>query len=197
MRLPRLVLLQCLVLIYGACADPPPSNYPAQVLHVEDTTAAASDVLGIRIVGHEQLSGDFEIDPTGSISFPYIGAVRTDGKTPTQIEIDIRDRLADGYIRDPQVTVRIKEHHSKIVSVLGEVRKGTIMPFADGMTIIEAISQAGGFTPRAWENAVKVTRKSASNAEEFTVPVNTIANGKAPPFYMRPGDSVYVPKSPM
>jgi polysaccharide export outer membrane protein len=154
-------------------------------------------VLGIRVIDNDQLSGDFEIDTAGTISFPYIGAVRAGGKTPEQIGIDIRDRLGDGYIRDPQVTVRIKEHRSKIISVLGEVRKGTIMPFTDGMTILEAISQAGGFTARAWENAVKVTRKSATSAQEFTVPVNVIANGKAPPFYMRPGDSVYVPKSPL
>jgi polysaccharide export outer membrane protein len=194
---PTLGRLGTLAVVCIACADPPPSVYPTQMIHVEDTTAAASDVLGIRVIDHDQLSGDFEIDPAGSISFPYIGAVRSDGKTPAQIENDIRERLADGYIRDPQVTVRIKEHRSKIVSVLGEVRKGTIMPFTDGMTIIEAISQAGGFTPRAWENAVKVTRKSATSAQEFTVPVNVIANGKAPPFYMRPGDSVYVPKSPL
>lgn len=191
-----MVALGALVACIG-CADPPPSVYPQQVSHVEDTSAAASDVLGIRIIDHEQLTGDFEIGPTGAISFPYIGEVRADGKTPAQIEIEIRDRLADGYIREPQVTVRIKERRSKIIAVLGEVRKGTTMPFTDGMTIIEAISQAGGFTPRAWENAVKVTRKSATSTQEFTVPVNVIANGKAPPFYMRPGDSVYVPKSPM
>jgi polysaccharide export outer membrane protein len=194
---PRLVTLGTLAVVYVACADPPPSVYPKQISHIEDMTAAASDVLAIRVIDHEQLTGEFEIDPAGTISFPYIGTIRTEGRTPAQIEIDIRDGLAEGYIRDPQVTVRIKEHRSKIISVLGEVRKGSIMPFTDGMTILEAISQAGGFTPRAWENAVKVTRKSATSAEEFTVPVNVIANGKAPPFYMRPGDSVYVPKSPL
>ena len=131
------------------------------------------------------------------ISFPYVGIITSAGKTPLEIQTEIQSRLADGYLRNPQVTVRFKERRSKKVAVFGEVRHGTIIPFSDGMTISEAVSVAGGFTPRAWENAVKVKRKSAKGIEEFTVPVNGIANGSAPPFYMRPGDSVYVPKSPL
>jgi polysaccharide export outer membrane protein len=189
-------VLSC-ALLCAACGDPPPSVYPTQMVHTEDSTVAPSDVLSIRVVDDDQLTGEFDVSADGAISYPYIGTVRADGKTAAQIEADIRARLADGYLRDPQVIVRIKEHRSKKVAVFGEVRKGTIVDFSEGMTIIDVISEAGGFTPRAWENAVKVTRKSAKGAVEFTIPVNVIANGKAPPFYMRPGDSVYVPKSPM
>lgn len=180
-----------------ACKDPPPSVYPTQPSYDEDSTAAPSDLLEIRVAKQEQLSGEYEIDPNGSLSFPYIGIITASGKTPIQIETEIHDRLADGYLRQPQVTVRLKERRSKKISVFGEVRSGKIIPFNDGMTILEAISGAGGFTPRAWENAVKVTRSSSAGAKEFTVPVKGIANGKAPVFFMRPGDSVYVPKSPM
>jgi polysaccharide export outer membrane protein len=181
----------------AACADPAASFYPAQPPYVEDSTAAPSDLLEIRVAKQDQLTGEFEIDGDGMISFPHIGSVASSGKTPLQIGTEIHDRLADGYLRDPQVMVRIKERRSKRISVFGEVRRGTIIPFNDGMTILEAISVAGGFTPRAWENAVKVTRKTQTGAQEFTVPVNRIATGKAAPFFMRPGDSVYVPKSPM
>jgi polysaccharide export outer membrane protein len=181
----------------AACSDPPPSVYPTQVVYQEDSTAAATDLLEIRVAKQDQLSGDYEIEANGTFSFPYVGTVQGDGKTPEQIETEIHDKLADGYLRNPQVVVRIKERRSKKVSVFGEVRKGSIIPFADGMTIIEAISEAGGFTSRAWENAVKVTRKSDGKVAEYTVPVQSIANGSAPPFYMRPGDAVYVPKSPM
>jgi protein involved in polysaccharide export with SLBB domain len=191
-------LLTCALCASGAaCADPKPSVYPAQPSYVEDSTAAPNDLLEIRVAKQEPLTGEFEIDGDGMISFPHIGAVASSGKTPLQIGTEIHDRLADGYLRDPQVTVRIKERRSKRISVFGEVRRGTIIPFNDGMTILEAISVAGGFTPRAWENAVKVTRKTQTGAQEFTVPVNRIATGKAAPFFMRPGDSVYVPKSPM
>jgi len=187
--------LTAVVLI--GCADPKPSVYPTQEVYVEDTTAGPTDILEIRVAKQEQLSGDFEIDATGVISFPYVGIVASNGKTPLEIQSDIQTRLADGYLRNPQVTVRFKERRSKKIAVFGEVHRGTIIPFTDGMTITEAVSQAGGFTPRAWENAVKVKRKSAQGTQEFTVPVKGIAAGSAPTFYMRPGDSVYVPKSPI
>ena len=191
----------CLIwsIVFGlfGCADPKPSVYPTQEVYVEDTTAGATDILEIRVSKQEQLSGDFEIDATGVISFPYVGIVQSNGKTPLEIQSDIQTRLADGYLRNPQVTVRFKERRSKKVAVFGEVHRGTIIPFTDGMTITEAVSQAGGFTARAWENAVKVKRKSAQGTQEFTVPVKGIAAGSAPTFYMRPGDSVYVPKSPL
>jgi polysaccharide export outer membrane protein len=193
----RVVVILWTVVVALGCADPTPSVYPTQNLYVEDSTAGPSDVLEIRVAKQEPLSGDFEVDATGVITFPYAGTIQSAGKTPLEIQTDIQTRLAAGYLRDPQVTVRFKERRSKKVSVFGEVRRGTIIPFADGMTIAEAISVAGGFTPRAWENAVKVTRKSARGIEEFTVPVKGIASGSAPTFYMRPGDSVYVPKSPM
>jgi len=180
-----------------ACADPPPSQYPTQVSFTEDLTTGTSDLLEIRVSKLEQYSGDFEVGEDGTISYPYIGSVVSAGRTPAQIEAEIQERLADGYLTNPQVVVRIKERRSKKISVFGEVKKSTIIQYAEGMTINEAISQADGFSPRAWKNAVKVTRKSASGRQEYTVPVESIAIGKAPVFYMRPGDSVYVPKSPM
>jgi polysaccharide export outer membrane protein len=187
-------VLICVALV--ACADPPPSQYPTQTF-VEDMTTGQSDLLEIRVSKLEQYSGEFEVGEDGLISYPYIGTVVSAGRTPAQIEAEIRERLADGYLKNPQVVVRIKERRSKKISVFGEVKRSTIVQYAEGMTINEAISQADGFSPRAWKNAVKVTRKSPNGAKEFTVPVEAIATGKAPAFYMRPGDSIYVPKSPM
>ena len=188
-------------LIYGVfasgCADPKASVYPTQPEYIEDSTLAPTDLLEIRVPKQDTLGGEYEIDSNGAISFPYVGVIQADGKTPLQLQLEIQALLADGFLRNPQVIVRIKERRSKKVSVFGEVRRGTIIMFTDGMTIIEAVSGAGGFTPRAWENAVVVTRKSAAGSREFTVPVKAIASGSAKPFYMRPGDSVYVPKSPM
>jgi polysaccharide export outer membrane protein len=181
------------IAMVAGCSDPPPSQYPTQTTYVEDSTVAATDVLDVRVTKQDQISGEYEVDANGQFSFPYIGVVEARGKTPTQIEGDIRDRLADGWLRSPQVVVRVKDARSKKISVFGEVRKGAIIPYTDGMTIMEAISSAGGFTNRAWENAVQVRRQ----AKEFTVPVKSIASGQAAPFFMRPGDAVYVPKSPL
>ena len=204
-RIEALILMnsipsRCFLVVMAAlcaCADPPPSVYPTQRDFVEDNAASASDILEIRVAKQEALSGDFEIDADGKIAYPMLGVLELSGKSAIEISQLIQSGLADDWIRNPQVTVRIKERRSKRVSVFGEVRKGTVLSFIDGMTITDAIANAGGFTPRAWENAVKVTRKSGAKAQEFTVPVNRIANGNAAPFYMRPGDSVFVPKSPI
>jgi protein involved in polysaccharide export with SLBB domain len=64
------------------------------------------------------------------------------------------------------------------------------------MTIVEAISRAGGFTAMARQNAVTVTRTIEAQKQTFTVPVASISKGKANPFYMRPGDVVFVPQRP-
>ena len=190
-RVPLVAWLICIGLV--ACADPKPSSYPTQNTYVEDSTAGPSDLLEIRVAKQDQLSGEYEIDATGVVSLPWAGIVQASGKTLLEIQSDIQTRLADGYLRNPQVSVRFKERRSKRVSVLGEVHRSTTIPFTSGMTISEAVSGAGGFTSRAWENAVKVKRGHS----EYTVPVKAIASGSAPPFYMRPGDTVYVPRSPI
>jgi protein involved in polysaccharide export with SLBB domain len=186
-----------LVAVALGCGDPPPSKYPTKPLCVDDGAVGPADLLEIRVAKQDQLSGEFEVDTNGVLSFPYVGIVESTGKTPIQIQSEIQTRLADGYLRDPQVMVRVKERRSKKISVFGEVKKGSTIPFTDRMTIVQAISEAGGFSPRAWENAVKVTRKAPAGSEEYTVPVKQIASGRAASFSMCPGDSVYVPKSPL
>lgn len=178
----------------AACGDPPPSKYPAQQTIVEDTTLGAGDLFMVRVYRQDELSGEYSVSSEGTISFPLIGTVAVEGKTPAQVERLIRDSLANGYLKDPQVSVLVKEYRSKKVSVFGQVRKPGTLPFVDGMTVVEAISQAGGFTEMARKNAVTVTRKGGPNSKKFTVPVESIGEGKAANFFMRPGDTIFVPR---
>jgi polysaccharide export outer membrane protein len=90
--------------------------------------------------------------------------------------------------------VLVKEFNSRKVSVFGQVRKPGTMPYGDGMTIVEAVSQAGGFTGMARRNAVTVTRKREGKEIKYTVPVEKIGEGSAANFYLRPGDVVFVPE---
>lgn len=185
----------------ASCGDPPPSNYPIQSFYVEDTTLGPADQLDIVVYlggGSQKLddvSKIYDISADGSISFPMIGTVAVSNRTPSDVEREIRERLADGYIVNPNVTVQVKEYKSKKISIFGEVRKPGTLNWRSAMTINEAVSEANGFTAMAKPNAVVVTRRAAAGTtEKFTVPVEKIANSKAPPFYMRPGDSIYVPK---
>lgn len=193
-----LLVFFLMTLALPACGDPPPSQYPSQEVYAEDTTLGPRDIFTVRVFRHEEMSGDYEVSEEGTINFPEIGAVEVSGKTPAQVEKDIQTRLADGYLVNPTVSVLVKEYKSKTISVLGQVRKPTTISYAAGMSIVDAISQAGGFTPMARKNAVKVTRvdrtAEAEKTVSFTVPVESIANGKAKPFFLRPGDTIFVPE---
>jgi polysaccharide export outer membrane protein len=199
----RLLVLLFVIAASPACGlfrDPPPSEYPTQEVYAEDTTLGPRDVFEVRVFRHEEMSGDYSVSEDGTINFPEIGVVAVAGRTPAEVEKDIQGRLADGYLVNPSVSVLVKEYKSKTVSVLGQVRKPTTISYAAGMSIVDAISQAGGFTPMARKNAVKVTRpdKKASGEKgastSFTVPVESIASGRAKQFFLRPGDTIFVPE---
>ena len=177
-----------------ACGDPPPSEYPTQQAYVEDTTLGPGDVFEVRVFRQEEMTQPYSVSAEGTISFPLIGVVEVAGKTPAQIEEELRARLADGYLKNPQVSVLVKEYRSKKVSVIGQVQKPGTFPYTDGMTIIEAIAGAGGFTNMARKNAVTVTRIIDKKETTYTVPVDSIGAGKAKNFLMRPGDVINVPR---
>lgn len=189
----RPVLISLIALVI-ACSDPPPSEYPSQQVYLEDTTLGPGDLFDVRVFQQEQMTGTYSASPEGTISFPLIGTVEVNGKTPAMIETEIRNRLADGYLKDPQVSVLVKEYKSKKISVFGQVRNPGTLAFTEGMTIVEAVSRAGGFTQMARKNAVTVTRPAGDEKQSFTVPVESIAKGKADQFFMRPGDTVFVPE---
>ncbi len=180
----------------GLFRDPPPSKYESTPVFAQDTTLGARDVFLVRVFKHDDMSGEYAVSEEGTINFPEIGIVKVVGRTPAQVEQEIQTRLADGYLVNPTVSVLVKEYKSKTVSVLGQVRKPSVVNYVSGLSIVDAISQAGGFTPMARKNAVKVTRKGVAEAktESYTVPVESIANGKASDFYLRPGDTVFVPE---
>lgn len=179
----------------AACGSPPPSDYPTQAVHIEDTTLGPGDVFEVRVYQQEEMSSTYSASTEGTISFPLIGDVTITGKTPAQLESELRKRLAEGYLKNPQVSVFVKEYKSKKIAVLGEVREPGTLSFTDGMTIMEAISQAGGFTGMARKNSVTVTRvEPKQKKQRYTVPVEDIGKGQARNFFVRPGDVVFVPE---
>jgi protein involved in polysaccharide export with SLBB domain len=189
------------LLSIAACGDPPPSNYPSQGYYLEDSTLGADDQLDVTVylgggsTKIEDISKVYPVSADGGVSFPMIGTVKAIGRTAQDVEDEIRTRLADGYIVNPNVTVQVKEYRSKKISIFGEVRKPGTLSWRPSMTINEAISDAAGFTAMAKPNAAVVTRRGAAGAtDKYTVPVEKIANNAAPQFYLRPGDSIYIPK---
>lgn len=108
--------------------------------------------------GTPDVSNGYNVSPEGYIQFPFVGVVKVSGMTEYQVRSMLANRLAS-YINDPQLTVRIQAYRNGRVYVDGEVRSPGLLTINDiPMTLPEAISRAGGFTPEADRSAVILTR---------------------------------------
>src|SRR5678810_795047 len=101
--------LLLLLLAAAACSDPPPSKYPTQQISVEDTKLGARDLFEIRVFQQPELTGDFEVSPGCTVTYPLIGVIEVCGLSPPEVEALIKTKLSDGFLKDPQVSVVIKE----------------------------------------------------------------------------------------
>jgi len=158
----------------------------------------AGDLFEIRLVGEPDLSGVYRVAPTGTFDFPYCGRVTVAGLLASEVATRISDCLVEGrYFKDPQIVVIARETGaSRKVFVFGNVAKAGPYPFADRMTIVEAVALAGGFAPFAGQNQISVIRTDPEGREErFKVAVQDIGLGIAPNFLLRTGDIVFVPEA--
>jgi len=159
------------------------------------STLGPGDVFEVRVFQEPELSGVYQVGPQGDVIFPLCKQVVVGGLTANGAAETIRGCLAKGFIRNPQVSVLVKEYNSKKVFVFGEVQKPGTFPFEDGMSVVQAVTVAGGFTRTAAQNSTSVTRRVNGSETKIRVNVQDIALGKAPNFTLEPGDIVYVPES--
>ena len=105
------------------------------------------DTFDVRVFGEPDLSGTHRVGADGTITFPLAGVIKVEGLEPQAAARKIAERLSDGILRNPQVSVLLKEQTSKKIVVMGQVSKPGTYAYTPAMTILEAITQAGGFTP--------------------------------------------------
>ncbi|MDE2490913.1 MAG: polysaccharide export protein [Elusimicrobia bacterium] len=164
----------------------------------DDYKIGGADLLQISVFGEKDMDRLARVGQTGTITYPLIGEVKVGGLTVPQAEDALARRLKE-YLRDPQVTIFIKEYGNKKVFVFGQVQKpGAIeLPTETDMTVLEAISQAGGFTPIAAPDRTRVIRLVDGKSEKFTVPVSEITKmgEKDKDMTLKPNDVVFVPES--
>lgn len=191
------VFVLILVLLAG-CHDDPPITYPTNAqIDQSKLPLGPNDKLSLTVFyGSKQITAAYTLDDTGTMSVQYIGPVVALGKTIGQVRDEIRQRLADGFLNDPIVSLSIVELNSLTVSVSGMVQKTGSVKFTPGMTIVDVVAQSGGFTPLARKNMVKVTRLVNNVKSTYKLPVEMMAEGERPTFQMLPGDEVFVPERP-
>jgi polysaccharide export outer membrane protein len=141
----------------------------------------SGDKLRIFVYGQPSLSRIYTLDSEGFISVPLIGNLRARGATTRALEAAIRARLAGEFVRDPHVTVDIQQYRPFFI--LGEVRQAGQYPYLGGLTVDAAVAIAGGYSERANERKVQITRRINGAALKFD------ASGDAE---VRPGDTIFV-----
>ncbi len=126
-------------------------------------TLDSGDKLRIVVFGQDNLSNAYAVDAAGQVTMPLIGAVTARGLTTQRLSGAIAGRLKQSFIRDPSVAVEVEVYRPFFV--LGEVTYPGQYPYVPHMTVENAISIAGSFTPRGYRYEVTVTRKQ--NGESF------------------------------
>jgi polysaccharide biosynthesis/export protein VpsN len=162
---------------------------------VSNTTLGLGDVFEMRIVREDNLPTLFTVAPDGSVDLPYIKRVQVNGLEPQQIAELVRKKLIElDFLRDPIVSVSIKEYNSKRVEVLGEVQRAGSLRFEPGMTLLRAISLAGGFNQIANRAKVTLRRQSKGKTRAATINVEDIIDNKIADLPLQAGDSINVPQ---
>jgi polysaccharide export outer membrane protein len=181
MRILRLINVMAALLMLAGCGNYMPAKYAIHTDLVSPYRLDTGDQIRVIVFGQADLTNTYTVDKAGLISMPLIGQVFARGHTPVEVEADISAKLRAGYLRRPDVSVEVDRYRP--IYVMGEVAASGQYAYVAGQTVQSAIATAGGFTPRANEYTVKVTRSFNGRIEtgilKMTDPV-------------MPGDTIYV-----
>ncbi|MEB0028807.1 polysaccharide biosynthesis/export family protein [Pseudomonas sp. MH9.2] len=143
---------------------------------------ASGDVISIHVFGEKDLSFDeVRLTGTGTFSYPFIGEIRAQGKTTTNIEQMIIDKLKGDYLVDPRVTVSVLKYREFFIS--GEVKVPGGYQFQPGLTLRRAVALAGGLTERASTNRISIIRDTGMDRKTESASLDTS---------VMPGDSIII-----
>lgn len=171
-----------------------------------DYKIGPQDVLTIQVFDQPDLGGKYTVEADGTFSFPLIGRVKAGGMSLRAFETELKKKLADGYFRNPQVTVAVEQYRSQRVFVMGEVRQPGPVALTGGMTLIEALSRAGSTLPSA-SGEVAIVRApqgtqgpvlpgADTGAEILRASIRDLEGGSMKQnIELHDGDTIFVPRA--
>ena len=171
-------------------------NKPAAVPATTDPAyvIGAQDVLDINVWKEPDVSRTVPVRPDGRISLPLVNDVQAAGLTPEQLAATVAERLRK-YLNEPQVTIIVTAINSQRVFVAGEVLRAGAYPLIPGMTVLQALTSAGGFTPFADRKKIHVMRLRDGKQIELPFNYRGVLKGDNSDqnIKLEPGDTVVVP----
>ena len=143
----------------------------------------SGDRIRVTVYGHEDLSGEFELDSEGRVSLPLIPDVAASGLSIGELEQAIAEELSPDFLKNPKVSIEVLNYRP--FYILGEINDPGGYPYVNGMTLVKAVALAGGYTYRARTSKVTITRTVADSQTQIRATADTP---------VMPGDVIEVPE---
>ena len=190
----RAILAAAAAVFWSIAAAMAAPAAPAATPAVPGYVLNPGDMVRVSVWREEELNREALIQPDGSLSFPLVGQVQAAGRTAAAVQADIKSRI-DRYIPDAVVTVELLEAKGNKVYVIGEVANPGEYQLGRPITVVQAISLAGGFTPYARRSKVRVLRAGADPGQLLTFDYDDVADGTdlRSNIQLQAGDTVIVP----
>ena len=174
---------------------PPAETHDNSKVDNKTYVIGENDLLEVDVWRDKEISRTIPVRPDGKISLPLIGEIQASGMTPLQLQDDIAQRLKS-FLANPEVTVIVTDPRSRHFNIVGMVAKPGEYPLSQSMTVLDAISVAGGFRDFAKETKIYVLRTKPDGSQE-RLPFNykDAIKGKKPEnnVLLKPGDTIVVP----
>ena len=155
------------------------------LIQAEEYHLGPGDLLSISVFGEDDLSlKEVPVSTKGSISFPLLGEINVQNLTPQDLEVLLTNKLLDGYLKKPEVSISVLEYRPFYVH--GQVKKPGGYPYKSDLTVEKAIVIAGGLTERASKGKITILRESHPNKEPVPAGLNVA---------VKPGDVITVGES--
>jgi polysaccharide biosynthesis/export protein VpsN len=186
----RMITLFGLVLAAGlavACSSSPPPALPeaagagtaaggAPIEDISGYKLGPGDALRVTVFRHEDLSGEFSLDGEGYFALPLVGEILAGGRTARQVESEVETALkSGGYLVEPQVSIEVLNYRP--FYIIGEVNQPGSFEYVSGMTVINAVALAGGYTYRADQDDIIISRGGSNGPRIQALPDTEVLPG--------------------
>lgn len=164
------------------------------VIEEQGYVIGATDTITVSVWKEPELTLSLVVRPDGMISIPLLGDVKAAGLTPMQLSMALTEKLRK-YVNEPQVTIIVNSINSRIIYLVGEVNRAGTYPMLPNMTVLMALSGAGGFSQFADTKKIYVLRLEDGVQKKFPFNYKEVIKGKRPEenIMLKPGDTIVVP----